>query len=179
MEQREKILFWFRDNLLLKSISGICTSVKAGTEIIPVFCFDSREYALLGSRNFNSAFFEDQFRSARLLRQDLKSRGSNLLVVSHPYEKIIPSLARVLRVTRVVTNQLIQPEKTSFPDLTAFRNLKAGEVSQMLRMHSIPFTFDANRNFMQQLPDLFPRFPEINPGSIPSAGELGFSLANS
>lgn len=178
MEQGEKILFWFRDNLLLESISGLGNSVKAGTEIIPVFCFDSREYALMASCNFNSAFFEDQFRSARLLRQGLKERGSNLLVVSAPYEKIIPSLARVLSVSRVVTHQLLNPEKTSFPDLTSFRNLKASEINQLLRLHSIPFAFDSNGSQVQQIPELFPRFPEINPGAIPTAGEIGLSVMN-
>ncbi len=168
MEQGNKILFWFRESLNLERTGGLCRALSDSAEIIPVFCFDPRERELLLNTYISPGFLNDQIRSAAALRNELVNRGSNLLVVAHPYEKIIPSLARVLKVTQVVTHQLSDPEKTAFPELTAFRNQKAREVSQLLGMHSIPIYFEAPGTQKHHLPASFPRFPEINPGRIPS-----------
>ncbi|MDQ3050176.1 MAG: deoxyribodipyrimidine photo-lyase [Bacteroidota bacterium] len=168
MDQGNKILFWFRESLCLEGTGGLCKAVADNSEIIPVFCFDPRERDLVKTSFLSAGYLQDQIRSAAALRNELVKRGSNLLVVAHPYEKIIPSLARVLKVTQVITNQLSEPEISAFPELTAFRNQKAREVSQLLGMHSIPVYFEAPGSQKHHLPASFPRFPEINPGRIPS-----------
>jgi deoxyribodipyrimidine photolyase len=167
MEQANKILFWFRESLQLDSC-GLCNAVIESSEIIPVFCFDPRETELV--RNFpgGSGIVQQQIQSVKSLRQELKARGSNLLVVGDPYEKIIPSLARVLNINKVVTNWLPEPMHTELPELTSFRNKKTLEIRNLLQMHSIPMVIEdqpASHQFV--LPASFPRFPEINPGVIP------------
>lgn len=167
MEQGNKILFWFREIFALDNSEILCNASNDYVEVIPVLCFDFRERDVISGLYASSDLMSDQIKKAELLRKELQLRGSNLLVVNHPYEKIIPSLARVLKVSKVVTNQLIDPELDSCPELTAFRNQKAREISYLLNLHSIPVIFEKNGLHNYKLPRYLPAFPEINPGLIP------------
>jgi len=167
MEQGNKILFWFRESFALDNSEVLCNAINDYAEVIPVFCFDPREQELIKGLYASSDLINDQIRKAQLLRKELQLHGSNLLVVNHPYEKIIPSLARVLKVTKVVTNQLVDPETVSCPELSSFRNQKAREISYLLNLHSIPVIFEKNSSHNYKLPLSLPGFPEINPGLIP------------
>jgi len=165
MESGNRILFWFRENLLLDGHEGLCKTLQESKEIIPVYCFDPREYEI---QNCNSRDFLDQQGTAvSTLRKSLQKRGSNLLVVHNYFEKIIPSLARVLVVNKVVTNELVNEHSFSRKELTEFRNKKALEVQNLLNMHSIPLVFEGPCAPLMELPAVFPGFPEINPGIIP------------
>ena len=150
---------------MLDGHEGLCKSLQESKEIIPVYCFDPREYQI---PNCNSRDFLDQQGTAvSILRNSLQKRGSNLLVVHNHFETIIPSLARVLIVKKVVTNELVNNPSSSRKELTEFRNQKALEVQKLLNMHSIPMVFEGLCAPVIELPSVFPGFPEINPGIIP------------
>lgn len=168
MEKENKILFWFRENLSLEHNGGFYHAIQNSTEIIPVYCFDPRENQYSDSSNTIRNFLRDRVQNVEILRRELQLHSSNLLVVTEPYEKIIPSLARVLKVSCVITNNLVLPELSNVPDLIFFRNQKAREVFQLLNMHTIPLVLTDHGNQPDTIPASFPRFPEINPGLIPS-----------
>ena len=101
MESKERLLYWFREPALVGDISCLCQESEGCRELVPVFCFDPREEQLMSQT-------ESRLKVQRiaLLREALKSRGSNLLVVYNSYEVIIPSLSRVLNVSNVLTHPL-------------------------------------------------------------------------
>ncbi len=167
MEQENKILFWFREHLSIENNGGLSQAIQCGSEIIPVFCFDPRETELARSSNNLKKFLDEQVQRIEKLRKELQLRGSNLLVVNEPYETIIPSLARVLKVSKVFTDQLVMSELSHLPELIFFRNQKAAEVFRLLNMHSIPMVLTDLVKHQNTIPTTFPRFPEINPGLIP------------
>lgn len=167
MEQGNKILFWFRECISLDESTAQLSGMADCTEIIPVFCFDPRERGLIKGNYSSTVFQNEQIHFASSLRNELQKRGSNLLVVNQAYETIIPSLARVLNVNQVVTNPLTQANHSAIPEITSFRNEKALEVRQLLGGHSIPLVFKEGIAHKWHLPVSFPKFPEINPGSIP------------
>ncbi|MFM7900352.1 MAG: hypothetical protein ACKPAD_00025, partial [Bacteroidota bacterium] len=112
----------------------------------------------------------DLVSGVEMLRKDLITRGSNLLVMTGQYEKVIPSIARVLKVDEVVTFNNPATQYHVFEHFMAFRENSINEVSFQLNMHSISFRTAPLPTFSQQLSDpAFPPFPRINPGAIPSA----------
>jgi len=165
MEYGNRILFWFRENLLLEGHVGLCKALQESIEIIPVYCFDPRESKIPHCNSWD--FLHQQSSAVSILRKSLQKRGSNLLVVHDQFEKIIPSLARVLIVNKVVTNELVKNPPAGEMELAEFRNQKALEVQKLLNMHSIPLFFEGPCVPGAELPSVFPGFPEINPGTIP------------
>jgi deoxyribodipyrimidine photolyase len=159
---RKQVLFWFREHLELEGHHGLCKALNEASTIIPVYCFDPRE-AVIDPVTFSSSI-KKQVDAVISLRAALMQRGSNLLVVEGYFEKIIPSLARVLQVQQVVTHIYMEGKGNKLAD---FRWQKAGEVAQLLNMHSIPVLFEGPCLPDDKLPVKFPGFPEIEPGSIP------------
>ncbi len=159
MEPSGRILYWFREPALIEDISCLCQEAEGCHELVPVFCFDSRE----GNLTEVSDRRQKALRVAQL-REDLKSRGSNILVVYNFYEVIIPSLARVLKVSKVLTHPLSPTPSSKDQVLTEFREEKLKEVGHFLNMHSIDLKVSQLNNITGWMP--LPVFPSINPGQI-------------
>jgi deoxyribodipyrimidine photolyase len=160
MDVAGKILFWFRDPELWKEGSEAGLPKIDCSELIPIYCFDPREGQLIKKNDFHY----QQSLKVYNLRNQLQQRGSNLLVVYHYYESIIPSIARVLNVTRVMSHE-VEKQNTNIPvSLAIFRDQKLNEVRFLLDMHSIPLELESSRD--TRVPDIFPAFPSINPGVI-------------
>src|SRR5690606_36901909 len=101
---------------------------------------------------------------AAKLREELKSLGSNLLVVYNFCEVIIPSLARVLNVNTVLTHPLSSAYQTDQSKMFQFKEEKLKEVSHLLNMHSINLKISKLNQSSDWMP--LPVFPSINPGAI-------------
>ncbi len=166
MKQENKILFWFRNELNLQENSALVEALFLSTEFIPVFCFDPRESGLIKPES--QSYFSTLVDRVSELRQELRLKGSNLLVVHDRYEKIIPSLARVLGVNQVYTDDVAADYKSSNQELERFRNFKALEVKQLLNMHSIAVHLGSCQRIDVRMPQIFPGFPDVNPGEIPA-----------
>lgn len=166
MKQENKILFWFRNELNIQENSTLVEALFFSTEIIPVFCFDPRESGLIKPES--QTYYSKLVHHVAELRQELRLKGSNLLVVHDRYEKIIPSLARVLGVNQVYTDGVAADYKSSNQELERFRNFKALEVKQLLNMHSIAVHLGSCQRIDVRMPQIFPGFPDVNPGEIPA-----------
>ena len=171
MKQENKILFWFRNDLNIQENNALIEALVLSTELIPVFCFDPRESGLI--KQDSLGFYSKLFEMVASLRHELRLKGSNLLVVHDKYEKIIPSLARVLGVTQVYSDGIIADYKSINQDLERFRNFKALEVKQLLKMHSVAVHLGSRQNIDVRIPQIFPGFPDVNPGEIPAFPEFG------
>ena len=157
MESSGTIMYWFREPAMPDEISCLCRESEGCRELIPVFCFDSREEKLTETAEYR----QNVLRVTRL-REELKSKGSNLLVVYNHYEIIIPSLARVLKASKVLTHPIFTASQNT--PLYDFREEKFREVSHLLNMHSIPLRTTHLNGGAGRIP--LPLFPSINPGSI-------------
>ena len=169
MSNRSKILFWFREDLDIMRNKAFHDALMLSSELIPVFCFDAREqhltHPLTGSP---TDYFTGLIHKVSHLRNELLKRGSNLMVVHDRYERIIPSLARVLGVHQVRTENFSPEYRTELAEINRFRNLKTLEIRQLLNMHSIPVIVDSTSCNRILLPSTFPGFPDVNPGEIPN-----------
>ena len=159
METSGRLLYWFREPALLEDISCLCQEAEGCRELVPVFCFDPREEKLSDPTELS----KKSSKVARL-REELKSRGSNLLVVYNFYEVIIPSLARVLQVNKVLTHRLSSCSLNHEQVIHEFREDKFKETGHLLNMHSINLKISNLNQTSAWMP--LPVFPSINPGSI-------------
>lgn len=159
MESQERLLYWFREPVLVGDISCLCQETEGCRELVPVFCFDPREEQLMTESECRIKAHQ-----AAQLRDVLKSRGSNLLVVYNSYEVIIPSLARVLNVSKVLTHPLSAVSSVKETLLHEFREARLKEVGHLLNMHSINLKISNLKSLPAWMP--LPVFPAINPGQI-------------
>jgi deoxyribodipyrimidine photolyase len=142
--------------------------VHEGRSFVPVYCFDPREASVSEHQDPDGKFFDALVRQVKSLRCALRRKGSDLLVVNGFYERMIPSLARVLQVKNVVS-LMRPPDSFSANDpLMKFRSEKEKEIDRLLNMHSIPFQQGISGSAILSEPALFPAFPDINPGQIPA-----------
>lgn len=169
MGNHSKILFWFREDLDILRNKAFHDALMLSSELIPVFCFDVREqhlmHPLTGSQ---TDYFSNLILKVSHLRNELLKRGSNLMVVHDRYERIIPSLARVLGVHQVRTENFSPEYRGENVEISRFRNLKTLEIRKLLNMHSIPVVVDSSFCNRILLPTTFPDFPDVNPGEIPN-----------
>ena len=164
----KNILLWCREPSWCKGISP--RPFGDAITLIPMFCFDPREANFFPDKQLFKRFNRELISGVELLRQDLVSRGSNLLVMNGHYENVIPSIARVMRVDEVVTYNHPANQHRVFEHLMAFRENSSQELSFQLNMHSISFRSEPLPASGHALNDpTFPPFPRINPGAIPSA----------
>jgi deoxyribodipyrimidine photolyase len=136
--------------------------------LIPVFCFDPREKEFFNDNHQFSDFNTSLLDGVSRLRSELVSKGSNLLVSNGNYEKVIPSLARVLQANEVVTFHQ-GTHHSVLENLASFRADSINQVAFNLNMHSIGFRLEEQASFALPGNFNFPPFPKINPGRIPSA----------
>jgi deoxyribodipyrimidine photolyase len=170
MQKRHTILYWVRDKLVYPHNLFLHPGLKQCTCLVPVFCSDRREKNLLCDSTLYSAFNDQELNNMDLLRMDLISKGNNLLYVEGHYDKLIPSLARVLQVDEVIigVDELTWQTNSSLDQIRKFREQAFTEVSSILRMHSIPTDTDRVITKRQNGGnyDFLPSFPGINTGSI-------------
>lgn len=171
MKSGNRVLFWFRNNLSINGNSSLQSALHSCTELIPVFCFDPREITVTSEPNMQELTANQLINKVAGLREQLKSKGSNLLVVNNYYERIIPSLSRVLNVNEVISDALQSVNEVNYHTIL-FRNQKAEEVKRLLNMHSIPFNLCNQQYPTDQIQSIFPAFPEINSGQMPSVAQF-------
>ena len=161
------ILLWCREPSWCKGISP--KPFGDAVTLIPLYCVDPRESQLFPDKQLFERFRRELFSGIEVLRNDLISRGSNLLVMNGQYEKVVPSIARVLCADEVVTFNHPANQHRVFEHLMAHRENALHEVAFQLNMHSISFRTEPLPVLDYATNDpAFPPFPRINPGSIPS-----------
>ncbi|NEQ47392.1 MAG: DASH family cryptochrome [Leptolyngbya sp. SIOISBB] len=89
------ILVWFRNDLRLHDHQPLQTALSAGVDVIPVYCFDPRQFGETAFGFPKTGQFRAQFllESVADLRRSLQQRGSDLIIRWGEPETVIPALA--------------------------------------------------------------------------------------
>ncbi|MFY8062898.1 MAG: deoxyribodipyrimidine photo-lyase, partial [Usitatibacteraceae bacterium] len=101
-------LFWFRRDLRVDDNVGLAAALHAARRVYCVFVFDRDILDQLPSRQDRRVEFI--WESVLALRQDLRQRGGDLLVMHAAARDAIPALAAQLRVETVFTNEDYEPD---------------------------------------------------------------------
>lgn len=99
----KRILIWYRRDLRLHDHKPMYQALQQEAQIIPLYCFDERQFAKTSFGFPKTGAFRSQFllEAVADLRNSLSQLGSNLIVRRGLPEKIIPSLAKELEISAV------------------------------------------------------------------------------
>ncbi|GAB4543433.1 MAG: DASH family cryptochrome [Pleurocapsa sp.] len=197
MTNKSKIIIWFRNDLRLHDREAIHQALSVKAQIIPVYCFDERQFATTSFGFPKTGKYRAQFlvESVTDLRHSLQKLGGDLIVRRGLPEEIIPAIARELKVdfvyyTQEVTAEELKVEKALQQALSS-QGIKSKSFweSTLYLKEDLPFTIEETpelyTNFRKQVekksaieealpaPKKLPPLPEIDTGKIPSLPELG------
>jgi deoxyribodipyrimidine photo-lyase len=197
MTNNPKIIIWFRNDLRLHDREAIHQALSEKAQIIPVYCFDERQFTTTSFGFPKTGKYRTQFlvESVTDLRHSLQKLGSDLIVRRGLPEEIIPAIARELKVdfvyyTQEVTAEELKVEKALQQELSSqgIKSKSFWEATLYLK-EDLPFAIEEipelYTNFRKQLekksaieealpaPEKLSPLPEINTGKIPSLPELG------
>ena len=155
----KRILLWYRNDLRLHDHEPLTQALKDARSVIPLYCFDDRQFGQTRFGFPKTGGFRSQFllESVADLRQSWQSRGSDLLLRRGLPEVVIPELVEQLGITDVYYHQEVTPEEIAVSS-TLERSLKAIDVNYksfwghtLYRLQDLPFT-------LPNLPELFTKF---------------------
>ncbi|MGY4614667.1 DASH family cryptochrome [Thermostichus sp. OS-CIW-38] len=194
------VLLWFRTDLRLLDHQPLTRACQQGSPLIPLYCLDPRQFGetSLGLRP-RTGPFRGQFLLESLadLRQQLRSRGSDLVIRQGQPEHVIPTLAQEWGVKAVYAHEEVGTEEKEV----------AAAVERALQPLGIPLQVDWGHTLyhpedlpfcLSQLPELFTRFRKqveestpirdplpipaipplpsgLDPGPLPTLASLGLS----
>lgn len=192
-----RILIWYRRDLRLHDHEPIARALQQEAQIIPVYCFDPRQFSTTSFGFPKTGAFRAQFllESVADLRDSLCQRGSNLLVYRGFPEKIIPSLAREMEISSVyfqgeVTSEELKVEKklkAALAEINVTANCFWG--ATLYHPKNLPFSivktpelFTHFRKAIENkspavetfpIPKKLPRLPVTGMNSLPVLSDLG------
>ena len=194
---KQRILIWYRHDLRVHDLLALDEAVQQQAEIVPVYCFDDRNFGETSFGFPKTGSFRAQFlvESVADLCSSLQKLGSNLIVRRGLPEEIIPAIAQQLNVDRVhysqeATSEEKQVEKKLRKALSA-QKIKVNTYwdATLYAPEDLPFeineTPELYTNFRKQVeknaeinraipaPKKLPAIPEIEIGDIPTLAELG------
>ena len=195
----QRILIWYRNDLRVHDLLALDEAVQQEAEIIPVYCFDDREFGETSFGFPKTGNYRAQFllESVADLRNSLQQLGSNLVVRRGLPEEIIPAIAEQLKVDSVsyskeVTSEEKRVEKKLRKSLAA-KDIKVNTYweATLYLPEDLPFgikeTPELYTNFRKQVekkseinealaaPTKLPPLPEIELGEIPAIEDFGLS----
>ncbi|MEO7742280.1 MAG: deoxyribodipyrimidine photo-lyase, partial [Usitatibacter sp.] len=194
-------LFWFRRDLRDSDNAGLYFALKSAARVYCAFVFDRAILGALPRREDRRVEFI--WESVRELRESLRSRGGELIVLHDAARDAIPALARRLEVDAVFCNGDYEPDATARDTAVAAALASEGrrfhrakdqalfEKDEVLTQAGRPFTvFTPYRNAWMKLMEPFyieaygvarharglaaPPFPV----EVPSLEALGFTRTN-
>ncbi|BAZ45537.1 cryptochrome, DASH family protein [Chondrocystis sp. NIES-4102] len=193
----KRVLVWYRNDLRVHDHPAINEGIKQQAEIIPVYCFDDRNFGVTSFGFPKTGSFRAQFlvESVTDLRNSLKKLGSNLIVRRGLPEHIIPAIALQLEVDQVFYSQEVTYEEkqvdSRLNQALAANNIKVKTfwTSTLYLPGDLPFeisqTPELYTNFRKSVeskskilkaiaaPQHLPPLPEIEIGEIPTLAALG------
>jgi deoxyribodipyrimidine photo-lyase len=110
-----RILIWYRTDLRLHDHEPLHQALKQRSQVIPVYCFDSRNFGQTSFGFPKTGAFRAQFllESVADLRQSLRSIGSDLIVRQGKPEQVIPTLVQQLDISAVHYHAEVTSEEQS------------------------------------------------------------------
>ena len=193
---QKTIIIWYRNDLRLHDHEPLYQACQEKADIIPIYCFDSRQFATTSFGFPKTGKYRAQFllESVQNLRQSLEKRGSNLIVRQGLPEVEISNLAEQLKVDAVYYHQEVTAEELavekSLKQALSNIGIKIKEFwgSTLYLPEDLPFNIthipELFTNFRKQVekksaveeplptPTKLPSLPKIELGNIPTSAEL-------
>jgi deoxyribodipyrimidine photo-lyase len=192
----KRILIWYRNDLRSHDHEPMAKALRSGATVIPVYCFDPRQFSKTSYGFPKTGAFRAQFLLESLadLRSQLQSLGSDLILRKGLPEEVIPAIAQHLNVQAVYFHEEVtSEEKAVEANLEQALSAIGVEVKRFWGQtlyHPDDLPFD-----LKDLPELFTTFrkqveksstvyevfpapqflkglPEIDAGELPTLAEL-------
>ncbi|MEL7475328.1 MAG: DASH family cryptochrome, partial [Cyanobacteria bacterium J06555_12] len=156
---KHRILLWFRNDLRLHDHEALYEAMKQRAEIVPVYCFDPRQFGQTSYGFPKTGAFRAQFllESVADLRRSLQAKGSDLVIRIGKPEDVIPAIAKQLEAKVVHYHEEVTSEELAVEDEleTALEPLKVKLEAfwGATLYHPDDLPFDVRR-----MPELFTNF---------------------
>lgn len=192
-----RILIWYRNDLRLHDHEALHEALRAQAEVVPLYCFDPRQFGQTSFGFAKTGPFRAQFllESVADLRQSLQHRGSDLVVRQGEPEQVIPTLVQELKIDRVYWHEEVTAEEVAVetalaaqlgalgvgvdlfwgatlyqPDNLPFKPSRLPEVFTQFRKR---VERDSTVEPPFPTPKALPPLPSVNPGALPTLADLG------
>jgi len=159
----KKIIVWFRNDLRSHDHEALHraaqSAVQTQAQIIPVYCFDPRQFSQTNFGFAKTGAFRAKFlvESVTDLRNTLRSLGSDLIIRKGLPEVIIPELATQISATDVYFHEETTSEEIKI-EATLINNLgKLGIKTESFWGHTL-YHLDDLPFEISSLPELFTTF---------------------
>jgi deoxyribodipyrimidine photo-lyase len=195
---KKRSMVWFKTDLRMEDNETLLQAIHSGQEVVPVFCLDSN---LLGNQGIGPkrmGLHRVKFLLESLsdLDQQLRERGSGLLVVQGDPVHEIPALVKEYGVNQLFSKQEVAPEEKTQDDQI---EQKLWKLECIVNRYSTSTLFPAvDLPFrLRDIPEIFTQFrkkvekecvvrkpleapnnmcsPNIKALVLPTLSELGFS----
>ncbi|KAH7372536.1 hypothetical protein KP509_17G008500 [Ceratopteris richardii] len=196
---RRASIVWFRSDLRVHDNEALATASKESLSILPVYCFDPRDYGKSSSGFDKTGPYRAKFllECVSNLRDNLRARGSELVVRVGKPEEVLVSLASSIGADAIYAHQEIAcQEVASEKRVSAALQEQGVEVkyfwgSTLFHVEDLPFkveempiTYSGFREKVQKInvrqaleaPKRLKGIPSrggVEPGNIPTIEELG------
>jgi deoxyribodipyrimidine photo-lyase len=196
----QRILIWYRNDLRLHDHEPLTKALRSGATVIPVYCFDSRQFESTSYGFPKTGAFRSQFLLESLLdlRQNLRSMNSDLIIRRGLPETIIPELAKTLDVQAVYFYREVTSEECAVEAVLENALSDIGVRTQAFWGHTlyhpdelpfdlsdIPELFTSFRKQVEKsstiyetfpAPQHFKGLPEVDVGELPTLADFGLEL---
>jgi deoxyribodipyrimidine photolyase len=202
---RNVSIVWFRNDLRVHDNEALTMAQQASSSIVPVYCFDPRDYGKSSSGFDKTGPYRAKFliECVADLRKNLRERGSELVVRIGKPEEVLADLARktgakTLFAHQEVTHEELQSERKVCAALKdAGVQAKFFWGSTLYHIDDLPFKLEAMPSnyagFREQVKDLkvrktaaalktikgLPKLTSLEVGKVPTLMDLGLDASKS
>ena len=202
MADPKRILLWYRNDLRLHDSEPLYRAVKAKAQLLPLYCFDPRQFGQTAFGFPKTGAFRARFlrESVADLQNSWRSRGSNLIVRTGQPEAIVPQLVRDWEVDAVYYQAEVTAEELAVERALAAALKDLGTQARAFwgatlhhpedlpfEIAEIPEVFTQYRKKVEKNAEVNPPLPvpkqlpplpaDLDPGAIPALQALGIAEA--
>ena len=175
-----RILLWLRNDLRLHDHEPLHRAIEQGADIIPIYCFDPRQFQKTSFGFQKTGAYRAQFliETVADLKAELRSRGSDLVILQGKPEEEIPALVEAFDIAAVYWHEEVTSEEVTIEQHleAALDQLKVtSEVywgATLYHPDDLPFevsqlpeVFTQFRKAVEEGSQVFPTFP--TPAKLP------------
>ena len=163
-----RVVLWFRGtDLRVHDSAPVARAAQlaraagaAGAEVLPVFCFDPRQFGVTRFGSPKTGAFRAQFlrKSVECLRESLEGLGSGLLVYHGRPESVLPSLVHPQLDTTVLAQREVTSEERKVERAVLSGVSERGGSLEMLWGSTMYHLDDLPYDDVERIPDVFTPF---------------------
>ncbi|EME29909.1 Blue-light photoreceptor PHR2 [Galdieria sulphuraria] len=196
-----KIIVWFRNDLRLHDNPALFRAAEEGSLILPVYCFDPRQFGKTSFGFEKTGRYRAQFLidSVEDLRKSFRAKGSDLIVRLGRPEEVLPELCRQTGCKRVFCHREVTYEDLIVEEDVGDALESIGVEMTLLwsntlyqaedlpfQVENMPDIYTKFRESVEtggkireplELSEAFPPRPRCEPGEIPTLTELGLDAS--